>query len=80
MRLKSQLTGPARGADRTPPRGVPTLLLVLATFSIPVQAGHAGPTNKPAEFTSIDYYPAPNQMQMKSRMDGVDVVTLDNGQ
>ena len=50
------------------------LLIVAISFDV-----RSADTNKPAEFTSVDYYPVPNQMQMKSRMAGIDVITLDNG-
>jgi len=37
------------------------------------------PTGRATDFTSVEYYPAPYQLQMKSRMSGADVQALEGG-
>jgi len=66
---------------RRRPSLVTSLALAAGFWFVVINANHAGPagTNRPAEFTSVDYYPAPNQLQVKLRVAGTDVQTLANG-
>lgn len=75
------MTGSAPRAGRTPPRGGLVVLLATAASVLAININHAQPAGdtKPGDFSSVEYYPAPNQMQMKSRLAGVDVQSMEGG-
>ena len=51
-------------------------ILLLATMGSPAQSNVVSHAN---DFTSVEYYPAPNQQQMKSRLSGEEAQPLPGG-
>ncbi|HZF02626.1 MAG TPA: hypothetical protein VE344_12125 [Methylomirabilota bacterium] len=76
-----KMVGSARCADRTPQRGIPTFLIVTAVlflFAMKIFAQQT-PTGHATDFTSVEYYTAPNQMRMKSRLSGAEAQPMEGG-
>ena len=51
-------------------------ILLLAAIKIPAQSNIVSHAN---DFTSVEYYPPPNQQQMKSRLSGAEAQPLSGG-
>ena len=81
MKIQNNLAGLLRRSHRTARRAVPALLFFCAALLFSGARGLAQPgvVSHARDFTSVEYYAAPTQQQVKSRLSGAEAQPLAGG-
>jgi hypothetical protein len=81
MKVQNNPAGLLCRGDSAARRAIPTFLICCAALSFSGGNGQAQPgtVGRARDFTSVEYYPAPLQRQVKSRLSGAEAQPLAGG-